>query len=88
MIVELIFYILIQIVTKLTLFLPGAGQVPLKIPWGMDDILVTGVMGFKTIAQAFPPFTIVLNAFIIYFLFRIGLQLFKALPLLGRTVHN
>ena len=75
------------IVTFLAQFFPGNGQVPLLLPWGIDSIMVQGVQGYKILATAFPPFTVVLNAFLIYIGFRIALQLLKAVPVLGRTIR-
>lgn len=85
MIVEIIFYMITGIIDKLTGFV-GMGQVPLRLPWGIDDWFVQGVSGFKVLAQAFPPFNTILGAFVIYLLFRICLRLLRAVPILGRTI--
>ncbi len=87
MIFEIIMYGVTVIINFFAQFLPGNGQVPLLLPWGTDDIVSSGVAGFKVIAQSFPPFDIVLQAFLIYIGFKIILRLLKAVPILGRTLQ-
>ena len=88
MILEIIFYAVMNVASFFAQWMPGAGEVPLKLPWGIDDIMVAGIQGYKVLAQAFPPFQSVLNAFVIYILFRIGLRLLRAVPILGRTLED
>lgn len=85
MILEIIFFALQYIIDTLTGFV-GGSEVPLKLPWGMDDIFVQAVSGFKTLAEIFPPFQTVMSAFLIYFLFKICMRLLRAVPILGRTI--
>jgi hypothetical protein len=86
MISEIIVYAVTRVVQFFTSFLPGAGQVPLKLPWGIDDIVVSGVQGYKVLAQSFPPFQTILTAFTIYISFRIILRLMRAIPFVGNTL--
>lgn len=87
MIIELLFYIITPVINLLGYIFPGAGQVPLLLPWGMDSIVTTGFNGFKILAQTFPPFNTILIAFGIYLTFRIGLRLLRAIPFFGRTIE-
>jgi hypothetical protein len=87
MIFEIIMYGITVVITYLGSFLPGYGQVPLLLPWGLDNIVTQGVMGYRILAQSFPPFTVVLNAFIIYLGFRIALQILKVVPILGKSIR-
>lgn len=68
-------------------YMPGNGDIPLKIPWGIDEILITGVSGFKNLALSFPPFGVIMQAFLIYIGFKIIMQLLKGVPILGRTIR-
>lgn len=85
MIAEIIFYMISSIIDLLTGFV-GHGEIPLHIPWGIDDFLVQGVTGYKILATVFPPFNTILVAFTIYLIFRISMRLLRGVPILGRTV--
>ena len=85
MIVEIFFFIIITISYALTSSFPTT--TPLTLPWGIDPIILSGVEGYRTLAQSFPPFTLVLNAFLIYIGFRLGLQFLKGVPILGRMIR-
>ncbi len=87
MILEIIMFAILSILGIFAQFIPGSGQVPLLLPWGLDDIINAGVVGYKTLSTAYPPFAIVLQAFIIYIGFKITMQLLKAVPILGRTLR-
>ena len=87
MISEIIIYAVINIIAFFTQFLPGAGQIPLPLPWGMDDIMVQAVGSYKVLASAFPPFQTILAAFIIYLGFRIILKILKVIPFVGNTIE-
>lgn len=87
MISEIIIYAVTQVITFFGQFLPGAGEVPLKLPWGIDDIVVSGVTGYRILASSFPPFQTVLTAFIIYLSFRIIMRLLKVIPFVGNTIE-
>lgn len=88
MISEIIIYAVVQVVSFFTAFLPGAGQVPLLLPWGTDAILLQAVTGYKLLAGAFPPFQTILTAFIIYLLFRIALKMLKVVPFVGNMIES
>lgn len=86
MLLELVIYIIGSLSNFFAQFLPGTGQVPLLLPWGVDEALSTGVSGYKQLSTVFPPFDIVLQAFLVYIGFRLVIQLLKAVPLLGKTL--
>ncbi len=86
MIIEIIFYAIGEIINQLAQFFPGYGSFPLLLPWGIDSMVSGGVNGYKILANAFPPFQVVLTAFIAYLGFRIILRLLKAVPILGKTL--
>lgn len=87
MIVEIIVYIIGRAVQLLGQFFPGYDSLPLQLPWGLDDMVTSGVNGYKVLALSFPPFQVVLTAFLIYLGFRLALKALKAIPLLGRTLE-
>jgi hypothetical protein len=87
MILEIIIYMVGVVLISIGSFLPGSGQVPLLLPWGIDEMVSIGVNGYKVLSTSFPPFQVVLQAFIIYIGFRIALQILKAVPILGRTIR-
>lgn len=86
MIFEIIMYGITVIVTFLGQWLPGYGELPLKLPWGTDDWISQGITGYKILAQSFPPMGVVMKAFLIYIGFKIVIRLLKAVPILGRTL--
>ena len=86
MISEIIIYGVTQVVSFFTAFLPGAGQVPLPLPWGLDSIMTQAVQAYKALAGAFPPFQTVLDAFIIYLGFRLVLKIIKVIPFVGNMI--
>ncbi len=86
MILELIMYAISVIVNMFGQFLPGNGDVPLLLPWGIDSIFNQGVTGYKILSTSFPPFAVVLDAFLIYLGFKIIIRLLKAVPVLGKTL--
>lgn len=86
MVFEIIMYGIGVVITYLGQFLPGAGQVPLLLPWGLDTWVNQGVQGYKVLAISFPPFSVVLDAFLIYIGFKIAIRLLKAVPILGKTL--
>jgi len=87
MISEIIIYSVTQVILFFAQFLPGAGIVPLKLPWGIDDIMVQAVTSYKFLASAYPPFQTVLQAFIIYISFRIVLKIVKIIPFVGNMIE-
>lgn len=86
MISEIIIFSVVNVIGFFTQFLPGAGEIPLKLPWGIDDIFVQAVTAFKTLAAAFPPFNTILTAFIIYISFRVIVKIIKVIPFVGNTI--
>ena len=86
MIVEIIFSIFVDLTNRFVGVWPNAGQNPLTIPFGIDNILVTGITGYKILAQAYPPFNDVLDAFIILLIFKIVLRFIKMIPIIGKSL--
>ena len=87
MLVEIIFSIFVNLTNLFSGVWPNAGQIPLQIPYGLDNILSTGITGYKILAQAYPPFNDVLNAFIILLIFKIVLRFIKMIPIIGRSIN-
>lgn len=87
MIVNLIFIAFIKVLNLLTFWLPQekSGTVYL-LPWGLDEIMVSAVSGFKAMIEVFPPFGIVFNAFLIYLGFKIVLRIVRMIPLVGKYI--
>jgi len=77
MIFQILFFILAGVLGALLQFLPGYGEIPLLLPWGIDSILVYGVSLFKLVAIAIPPLSVVLNAFLYYVIFKIALLVLR-----------
>lgn len=86
MIIQAILDLLISFIGFLTGWLPNSGDAVLKLPWGIDDLMVQGVNGYKILAEAFPPFNVVLSAFIIYLGFRIAMKILRMVPLFGKSI--
>lgn len=86
MLVEIIFSIFVNLSNLFSGLWPNAGQVPLLLPFGLDNIISTGIIGYKTLAQAYPPFNDVLNAFNILLIFKIVLRFMKMIPIIGRSI--
>ncbi len=82
MILQLVIVLILSAVAFPFAWLPDASV----LPWGIDSILVSAVGGFKSMIVVFPPLGIVFQAFMIYLLFRVGMQLLKGVPFLGRTI--
>lgn len=83
----LINFILQLIVSFLAMLLSRFPTIT-TLPFGIDEILVTGVGGYRALAVIFPPLDIVLTAFLIYLGFRIGLRIFRMLPVFGKLIHD
>jgi len=66
-----------SIVAALTFWLPGAGQYPLYLPWGLDDIVVSSFTYFKSFVAVFPPLEIVLQAFLLYLGWKIAMMFLR-----------
>lgn len=88
MIINVLFETFIKFITGIFSWLPDGRLVqadPFRLPWGVDNILVTGVSGYKMLAQYFPPFTVVLDAFLIYIGFKLAVRLLRMIPMVGRA---
>lgn len=88
MLVEIFFYIIYKVLEIFTLFLPANPDTLLKLPWGLDELLVNGVAAFKSLVIYFPPLTTLMTAFLIYLGIRVALRLLSAVPILGRTIKD
>ncbi len=73
MILNLLFVAIISILGFLTAWLPSG----LTLPFGLDTIFQTTFSYLYAFIEIFPPMGIVLQAFIVYLGFRIGLMILK-----------
>lgn len=54
MILQILFTIIFSLLGVLLFFLPGYGEVPLKLPWGIDELMQSIVGVFNTAIDSFP----------------------------------
>ena len=87
MLAEIIFNMFAKIAELFAWVFPNPmGQNPLLLPYGLDNIFQTGITGYKILAQSFPPFTYVMNAFVILLVFKIIMRFMKMIPIIGRAI--
>jgi hypothetical protein len=77
MIIDALIYSLVGFLAFLFSWLPGAGDVPLLLPWGTDHSIVLAVGYFRGIMSTFPYLEVVWICFGYVILFEIGLLLLK-----------
>lgn len=78
MIIEFLIILLIGVLQFLTAWLPtGPDSVGITLPWGLDDLLINAMSYFRAFIEIFPPAGVVLQAFIIYLGFKLGLMILK-----------
>lgn len=77
MIFQILYFIIVGILSVIGSFFPGYGEIPLLLPWGLDNILIVGFAYLNAFIDIFPPIGIVLEAFIIYLGFRLGMIFLK-----------
>lgn len=84
MLIQLLLVSLISLLNALTVILPTV----VELPFGIDDILTTGMGYIVFIIGVFPPLGIMLNGLIFYWTFKIGLKFFAMIPILRNMLHK
>jgi len=59
-----------------------------SLPFGIDTYLVTGFSNFLYVANQIPPLLLMYNAFLWVIAWKISLQFFKMLPIIGRLLNK
>lgn len=77
MIFQLLFTIVFGLLGVLLFFLPGFGDVPLLLPWGIDSIIVTVASYFRGAIETLPYLSVVLDVLLYALLFEGGLMVMK-----------
>jgi len=72
----IIFFVLTFILTIVSFIFAPFPTIS-ELPWGIDSVMVSGVSGFKYLAELYPPFSTVLTAFLVYIGFRVGIILLR-----------
>jgi len=75
MIIQLLIILVLSILQLVFSFLPDGSQ----LPWGTDGALTLAVGWLRYIEISLWPVTVIINVFIIYALFRLGLLLLRLL---------
>jgi len=77
MILELLFLIIFGILSVVGIFLPGYGEVPLKLPWGVDQYVETASGWVHSFVGYVWPAEVILTVALIYLGFRLGMVFLK-----------
>lgn len=77
MILQILFFIIFGALSALTFFLPGYGDTPLLLPWGMDSLFVTMVSYYRGAIETLPYLSVVLTCFLYATLFEIAMFFIK-----------
>jgi len=77
MIFQGLFYLIMGLLGLFASYLPGYGQVPLLLPWGVDGILSSIVSFYRGAMETLPYLRAGLNAFLIILAFEIGMLILK-----------
>lgn len=77
MLFQILFFIVFGILSALTFWLPGYGDYPLLLPWGIDELFVTMSSYFHGAIETLPYLEVVLKAFGYALLFEIALVILK-----------
>jgi len=86
MIFEILFFLIFGLLSALTFWLPGYGDVPLLLPWGMDEIFTTMSSYFHGAIETLPYLRTLLTAFGYALLFELAMLIIKVF-LGSRTPH-
>jgi len=73
----MIFSFILLAVTSFLSFVFAMFPTVTELPWGVDNFVVSGVGYYKALMHFFPPFSTVLNAFLIYIGFRLGILILR-----------
>lgn len=77
MIFQLLFSIIFGLLGVLLFFMPGFGDVPLLLPWGLDDVFVSVSSWVAGAVETFPFLSVVMDIFLYILLFEIALMVLK-----------
>jgi len=77
MIFQILYFLIFGILSALTFWMPGYGDVPLLLPWGIDAIFVQMAGYFKGAIETLPYLQVVLTCFLIVIAFEIGMMFIK-----------
>jgi len=80
MLIYLLVQIPLTILNALTSFFPKVDSLPL----GLDGILTQGMGYLFFLFTVIPPLGLLYDAFLIVITFKIGVMVFKTIPILGR----
>lgn len=72
----IIYFILQFIIVVVGLAFVALPEV-LVLPWGLDEFMISGVSGFRSLMEFFPPFGTVLTAFLVFIGFKLSVLLLK-----------
>jgi len=87
MIFEILFFIIFGLLSALVFWLPGYGDVPLHLPWGIDPLFVQMSRYFHGAIDTLPYLEVVLVCFGYALLFELGMMFLK-LFLGSRAPHH
>lgn len=73
----MIFILILTGITSLLAYLLQWLPSGLELPWGLDGIMIMAVGYFNAFVQIFPPLGIVVQAFLIYIGFKLGIMILK-----------
>lgn len=82
MILTIILNTLATIFENILNFLPNATI----LPFGSDEILVTGMGYIRFITTFFPPLATLITAFLIYIAFILALKIFRMIPIIRHVL--
>lgn len=78
---------ILQLLVDILVAFAGLFDLVTILPWGLDNIVMTGVGLFRGFANIFPPINAIFVTFMIYFGFRLGIMLFGVVPIFGKLVN-
>lgn len=73
----MIIFLLIQILVYITSLFFAVFPTVETLPWGVDEFVYSGVAYFRYLMDFFPPFSTVLNAFLIYIAFALSIMVLR-----------
>lgn len=77
MIFNIIFFLLFSLLTALLSWLPGYGDLPMLLPFGIDGVFVSAVSYFRGAIETLPYLEVVFNLFGIAILFEVALLILR-----------
>jgi hypothetical protein len=54
------------------------------LPWGLDDLVVSGIGYVHFLANVLPPLGILLQGFMYFMYFKLTMMFLKMIPIIGR----